>query len=278
MDLLGHVNNVTYIDYLQEARVDMMRIHAPDSRADDLAEGVVVVGHRVTYLSPLTFRFRPVLIECWITEIRAASFTMAYEVFDEHDGLRTTYLRATSVLSPFVFAEERPRRLTDSERDALTPFLEPAPPPVRPGWPDGRRDEIGHYPVHVRFSDVDIYRHVNNVMYFEYFQEGRISLTSRLTSQLPPGTPLVQVVVAQTDVDYKRPIVFRQDPYDLWSWVHDVGRTSLTLRAEILDGDRLLARAQVVMVCWDPQTGRAAEPPAAYRELLLAAREATPGR
>ena len=27
LDMLGHVNNVTYVDYLQEARVDMLRIH-----------------------------------------------------------------------------------------------------------------------------------------------------------------------------------------------------------------------------------------------------------
>ena len=79
LDLLGHVNNVTYVDYLQEARVDMFRTHAPDSRADDLAEGVVVVRHEVTYVSPLTFSFEPVTIECWVTEVRAASL---------HDGLR----------------------------------------------------------------------------------------------------------------------------------------------------------------------------------------------
>ena len=27
LDLLGHVNNVRYVDYLQEARVDLMRAH-----------------------------------------------------------------------------------------------------------------------------------------------------------------------------------------------------------------------------------------------------------
>ena len=36
--------------------------------------------------------------------------------------------------------------------------------------------EPGHYPLHVRFSDVDVYGHVNNVKYFEYFQEARIPL------------------------------------------------------------------------------------------------------
>ena len=88
LDLLGHVNNVTYVDYLQEARVDMFRTHAPDSRAEDLAEGVVVVRHEVTYVSSLTFGFEPVSIECWVTEIRAASFTMAYEVFEEDEAGR----------------------------------------------------------------------------------------------------------------------------------------------------------------------------------------------
>ena len=81
----GHVNNVIYVDYLQEARVDMFRVHAPGSdRAGDLAEGVVVVRHEVDLRSPLAFDARaPVRIECWVTEIRAAIFTIAYEVFAE---------------------------------------------------------------------------------------------------------------------------------------------------------------------------------------------------
>ena len=88
MDLPGHVNNVTYVDYLQEARVDLLRAHHATAQ-DELAEGVVVVRHEVEYAAPLTFRFKPVSIECWVTEIRAASFTMAYEVFHEIQGSST---------------------------------------------------------------------------------------------------------------------------------------------------------------------------------------------
>ena len=61
LDMLGHVNNVVYVDYLQEARVDMLRSHAR-RESGELTEGVVVVRHEVTYQSPLTFRFRPVKI------------------------------------------------------------------------------------------------------------------------------------------------------------------------------------------------------------------------
>jgi len=132
MDSLGHVNNVTYVDYLQEARVDMFAVHAPASGGEELAEGVVVVRHEVEFLSPLVFRFEPVRIETWITRLRAASFTMAYEILDElPDGERRVYARATSVLTPFVFTQERPRRIRPEEREVLERFVEPGFEEVR---------------------------------------------------------------------------------------------------------------------------------------------------
>ena len=126
MDSHGHVNNVTYVDYLQEARVDMLRVHAPTTGGEQLPEATVVVRHEVEFLEPLVFRFDPVRIECWVTRIRGASFTMAYEILDEQpDGVRWVYARARTVLTPFVFTEERPRRVHDHERAVLERFLEP---------------------------------------------------------------------------------------------------------------------------------------------------------
>lgn len=128
IDQLGHVNNVVYVDYLQEARVDMLSVHAPVSGGEQLAEGVVVVRHDVEYVAPLQFRFAPVRIETWATSVRAAAFTLAYEVLDiDEDGQRQVYCRASTVLTPYVFAEERPRRLRPEERAVLERFHEPAP-------------------------------------------------------------------------------------------------------------------------------------------------------
>ena len=79
-------------------------------------------------------------------------------------------------------------------------------------------------------------------------------------------------MIAQTDVDYKQPILFRAEPYDCWSRISRVGARSFTQEAEIRDGDTLLARAVVTVVFVDPVTGRSAEPPEAYRAPLLAAR------
>jgi acyl-CoA thioester hydrolase len=266
LDQLGHVNNVVYVDYLQEARVDMLRSHGRGPQA--LGEGLVVVRHEVTYLKPLTFDFRPVSIECWVTDIKAASFTMAYEIFHETpstDGAdvdRVVYLRATTVLTPFVFAEERPRRISLEERAVLEGHLEADQQPRRRIAPlaGGGRS---HYPIHVRFSDVDVYGHVNNVKYFEYLQEARISMIRELVPERR-----FSFVVAQTDVDYLQPLLFRAEPYDCRSSITRVGTRSMTIESELSDEARVLARASVVVVFFDLAGGRSTEPEPEVREAL----------
>ncbi len=272
LDLLGHVNNVRYVDYLQEARVDLLRTHRWSGAAEAteaLVDAIIVSRHEVTYRAPLLFGERPVLIECWVTELRAGSFTLAYEVFHEDDGARVVYLQASTVLAPYRFDTESPRRLTAEERAALEVYLEP----VRRERPERfaiDRERARHFPVQVRFSDVDVYRHVNNVVYFEYLQEARIRMFMELGRGVQRATAL-QVVIAQADVDYLAPILLRADPYDCRSQIAHVGRTSLVVESEIADGDRVLARARVALVFFDPDTQRPTEPPAVYRDRLRAA-------
>ncbi|GAB2764987.1 hypothetical protein GCM10027020_16620 [Nocardioides salsibiostraticola] len=273
LDMLGHVNNVTYVDYLQEARVDFMRsILTPTEADQDLSEGAVVVRHEVSYVHPLVFGFSPVQIECWVTDVRASRFTMAYEVFHEDPeapGGRRVYLRATSVLAPFVFATERPRRLSPLERTALGPYLEGSDlePTARCGRIDLDGPHLFEFPVHVRFSDVDVYRHVNNVKYFEYLQESRI----RLIHDLAAGRdlPAMSFVVGATDVDYVTPILLRGEPYRVVSEISRVGQRSMTVDSEILDGERTLARARVVVVFFDLETQQSTNPHPVVRQRLL---------
>ena len=271
LDLLQHVNNVTYVDYLQEARIDMFMAHAEFGGGEELAEGVVVVRHELDFLAPLEFRSRPVLVDAWISDIRAASFTMAYEVYDaapegEGDGERRVYLRGSSLLAPFVFATERPRRITDVERGVLERYLEPAEP-RSPVTGEGAARHV--YPLRVRWSDVDAYRHVNNVKYIEYFQEARLRYLMDLRQ---PGDSFSRIVVGRTDVDYRRPILFRLEPYEVHSWVSHVGTSSFVVAAEVRDpvaGGELLASSRSVMVGFDRATQRAAPLTPAQRTSLL---------
>jgi len=273
MDQLGHVNNVTYVDYLQEARVDMLRVHPPASGGEALAEGVVVVRHEVRYLAPLVFRAEPVSIELWVTEIRASTFTLAYEIFDETPDGRRVYLQARSVLTPYSFAGEHPRRVRPEEREVLQRFLEPdvEPLPATVAVTEVPEERRHTYVCPVRFSDVDAYRHVNNVKYFEYFQEARISLVGAMLraagDEESGGVP--GVVVAQIDVDYRTPMFFREQPYDVEVWVSHVGRSSFVVEGRIHDGGTVLSRARAVMVAFDPQTQRASALSDSQRQRLL---------
>ena len=115
-----------------------------------------------------------------------------------------------------------------------------------------------------RWMDNDTYGHVNNVKYFEYFQESRVALMQRLRQHHGLET-WPAVVVAQTDVTYHAPVLARAEPYDLWSYVSRVGTKSMTIESEIADGDQLLARGQVTVVFYDLETGTAVEPTAEVR-------------
>ena len=111
------------------------------------------------------------------------------------------------------------------------------------------------YPCRVRWSDVDSYGHVNNVKYFEYYQEARIAFLSGLADG-QPGTTGRGVVVARIDVDYLRPILFRTEPFRIETWVSRVGTSSYDLQAEIRDGDDVLSRAHAVVVAFDQDQQR----------------------
>src|SRR5437899_372053 len=128
MDAYGHVNNVVYLTYLEEARVDMLFVHEPIHRAGRLASGVVVARHEIDYKRPIVFRPEPLRIETWVSRIGNASFTLGHEVVDDTpDGKRLLYARAASVLVPYDTAEDRPRRVTQEERAVLEQFLDPVP-------------------------------------------------------------------------------------------------------------------------------------------------------
>ncbi len=109
------------------------------------------------------------------------------------------------------------------------------------------------YDCRVRFSDVDVYGHVNNVKYFEYYQEARLGFLSSLGG----GEGDFALVVARVAVDYRRPILFRTEPYAVDTWVVRVGRSSFTLGSEIRDGSEVLSRAETVLVTFDIETRRA---------------------
>lgn len=92
IDLLGHVNNVAYHDYLQEARVRLL------TRLGRETVGIpaqVVARHEIDYLRPLPASTEPVIVETWIESVGRSSYVVAYRMLDT-DG--TVAARARTVM------------------------------------------------------------------------------------------------------------------------------------------------------------------------------------
>ncbi|MDP9219834.1 MAG: acyl-CoA thioesterase [Actinomycetota bacterium] len=124
MDANGHINNVPFLTYLEEARIDMLQDLIAQAKATDgvMSAGILVANTAIEYKLPLVHRIAPVPIEVWITKIGGAFFDLAYEVADDPD---TVYARATSRMVTFDFTRNFPRRLRPHEKDFLRRYLEP---------------------------------------------------------------------------------------------------------------------------------------------------------
>ena len=80
MDAYGHINNVVYLRYLEEARVDLMFRLGERLEGPRFASGCVVARHEIDYLRPMAHGFGAVTIETWVTKMTAASISLSYEV------------------------------------------------------------------------------------------------------------------------------------------------------------------------------------------------------
>src|SRR5882757_581340 len=109
MDAYAHVNNTAYLAYLEQARVAMFF----DRYDSTFSHGTVISRHQIDYLRPVVYHPQPLRIETWIDSVRAASFTVHYEVFDGE----VLVARAATVCARFDFEAERPCRISQQERD-----------------------------------------------------------------------------------------------------------------------------------------------------------------
>jgi acyl-CoA thioester hydrolase len=120
MDAYGHVNNVVYLQYFEMARVDLFFERASLEERTGLRQGTVVAAHDIRYKRPVVYSARPLDVHIWVSDVRSAAFTCHYELFD-HGHLAVT---GSTLLVPFDFGINRPRRLTPDENAFLTRYSE----------------------------------------------------------------------------------------------------------------------------------------------------------
>ena len=97
--------------------------------------------------------------------------------------------------------------------------------------------------VHMRWSDMDAYRHINNSAYLAYLEQARVAMFFERHEGFSSGT-----VIARHEIDYLRPVVYHPEPLHLELWIEKVRAASFVVRYEVFDLGRLAARAATTCV------------------------------
>ncbi|WP_100550965.1 acyl-CoA thioesterase [Caedibacter taeniospiralis] len=122
----------------------------------------------------------------------------------------------------------------------------------------------------VRWADTDAYQHVNNSVYFRYFEEVRFQWQEgQLRFKQWTKAHALQFVIASQKADYKKPVTYpnmlkiKQTPLM-------ISNSSFTLAYEITleNDDNVYCTGEVKLVCFDPKTKRPYKMPDDIKSLL----------
>jgi acyl-CoA thioester hydrolase len=126
-----------------------------------------------------------------------------------------------------------------------------------------QRDDIGSVkgvwrdgwyvvPIQVTFRDIDFFGHVNNAVYFSYFEWARSVLWFDLTGKRDPGD--IGFIVARAECDFKAQIGL--EAIEVLTRIGEMRTTSLDFEYKIVrvNGGELAAVGKVVVVLFDWKT------------------------
>lgn len=117
----------------------------------------------------------------------------------------------------------------------------------------------------MRFRDIDLFGHVNNNVYFEYFDLGKVKyIEATLGSLFNPRADAA--VVANINCNFLRPTL-PNEPLAVETRTDALGEHSFTLSQRVVntETDEVKCEARVVMVCFDTRTGQSKEIPEEWR-------------
>jgi acyl-CoA thioester hydrolase len=132
--------------------------------------------------------------------------------------------------------------------------------------PEGK--DIFETTVEIRFADIDAMGHVNNAVYFSYFEQARMAYFKERVARIWDWNE-DGVIVARNEIDYIYP-VFLNDRMNIRLWVEHVGSKSFTVCYRVVVGERLCATGKSVLVCFNHKNKATQVLPEAWRTVFLA--------
>jgi acyl-CoA thioester hydrolase len=122
----------------------------------------------------------------------------------------------------------------------------------------------------VQWGDMDAYQHVNNTVFFRWFETARIAYTSRLGLKDMMIRDRIGPILAAIACDYRRQVTF-PDTVVIGSRVSRIGRTSFGMDHALVSADAkaVAAECRSTIVVFDYATGRPVPIPEGIRQAIV---------
>ncbi len=132
--------------------------------------------------------------------------------------------------------------------------------------PDSVRESLAGYrtitTLPVQWGDQDAFGHVNNVVYFRWFESARIELLNEFSSAVTMSGTGLGPILASIKCDYRKQLRF-PDVVDVGSRVTRIGRSSVDIGHAIVSRQQgqIVAEGNSVIVIFDYAANRATRIP-----------------
>jgi acyl-CoA thioester hydrolase len=128
---------------------------------------------------------------------------------------------------------------------------------------DGRLRVEHQKRIEIRWRDLDVFGHVNHVVFLTYLEESR---DEWLGGSLGDPDAVWDWVLAHVDIDYRRELVLADDAIVATCRLDRIGRSSVSTYEEVRTaGGEPAAQARAVLVARDRESGRSRPLTAAER-------------
>ena len=120
LDGFGHVNNASYLTYIQEARANFTWYSRKEAGLEPVFSDMVVGRAEVDFIVPIYEGGFDLDVAIWVAKIGNSSFDLVYELSSPL-GL---HARGRTVQVAVSMDTKKSRPLSQEERDFLTGYLE----------------------------------------------------------------------------------------------------------------------------------------------------------
>ena len=135
LDAYGLVNNASMLRLLEEARIQAFWVTDESSQIEGstaVLEGMpgsatitLIARQEIEYLAPIPYLRAPLDVQLWLGRLGGASLEVCYEVCSPIGAEPfVQFAKATSTIVLVDSETGKPRRISDEERAAWTPFTE----------------------------------------------------------------------------------------------------------------------------------------------------------